>query len=109
MLVLNLVTGSMFQQEEVLMSNVTDQTLVHELVPDYLKCAANDCQDANTTSKNLELYTPDKSTLIVLLISLAVFSLSGCILHVFLVPNINIKGKCSFSLLLFEILFYRRA
>ena len=64
----------------------------------YEFCGASDCQDANVTSSNLELYTPSRSTLTILLLSLAAFSCAGLLLHCFLIPNIDMRGtyeKCT--------------
>ena len=66
----------------------------------YEFCGANDCQDANATASNLKLYTPTFSTLTILLLSLAAFSFAGLLIHCFLVPNIDMRGKYENTLIL---------
>ena len=59
----------------------------------YEHCGASDCQDVHATADNLELYTPTYTTLTTLLLSLASFSFAGLLIHCFLVPNIDMRGK----------------
>ena len=77
---------------DTVVGNLTTSSPEVEESPRLLYCGANDCQDANKTAEAIELYTPEYSTLVVLLISLAIISFAGCVIHWFLIPNIDIKG-----------------
>lgn len=57
----------------------------------YTYCAANDCQNKNTTASSLDQYVPPKEGLYASLCCLILVQLAGVILHIRYIPNILLE------------------